>query len=159
MSNWLEKKSSSLLPFNKQLHCITDSQRTLTMFVGVVTLHYQHHMCYVVLITECHNSHKHSQSPLTTSPTKLKLNCVLFSLEKTSTKCIQWEVVYYLLNSYTNMAIKSLQVVSISWWRGRDNSLQQLTIPFSIQHRAKWLCSVAVLLHSSNCLTCQVESY
>ena len=34
------------------------SQRTLTMFAGVVA------HC-VVLITECHNSHKHSQSPLT----------------------------------------------------------------------------------------------
>ena len=29
------------------------------MFVGVVAL------CCVVLITECHNFHKHSQSPLT----------------------------------------------------------------------------------------------
>ena len=37
------------------------SQR-LTMFVGVVPLRYQH-MCCVVLITEWHNSHKHSQSP------------------------------------------------------------------------------------------------
>ena len=37
------------------------SQRTLTMFVGVVTLRYQHH------ITECHNSHKHSQSPFTST--------------------------------------------------------------------------------------------
>ena len=35
------------------------------MFVGVVSLRYQHHTCCVVLITECHNSHKHSQSPLT----------------------------------------------------------------------------------------------
>ena len=35
------------------------SQRTLTMFVGVVALRYQHHM----FIIECHNSHKHSQSP------------------------------------------------------------------------------------------------
>ena len=34
------------------------SQRILTKHVGVVVLH-----C-VVLITECHNSHKHSQSPL-----------------------------------------------------------------------------------------------
>ena len=32
------------------------------MFVGVVTLSYQHN---IVLITECHNSHKHSQSTLT----------------------------------------------------------------------------------------------
>ena len=31
------------------------------MFVGVATLRYQH----MVLITECHNSHKNSQSPLT----------------------------------------------------------------------------------------------
>ena len=30
------------------------------MFVGVVALHYQHRA------TECYNSHKHSQSPLTT---------------------------------------------------------------------------------------------
>ena len=36
-----------------------DSQRTLTMFVGVVALRYQHHT------TECHNSHMHSQSPWT----------------------------------------------------------------------------------------------
>ena len=35
------------------------SQRTLTMFVEVVALRYKQH------ITECHNSHKHSQSPLT----------------------------------------------------------------------------------------------
>ena len=33
------------------------SRRTLTMFVEVVALR------YVVLITECHNSYKHSQSP------------------------------------------------------------------------------------------------
>ena len=31
------------------------------MLVGVVALRY-----VIVLITECHNSHKHSQSPLTT---------------------------------------------------------------------------------------------
>ena len=43
----------------------SDSQKTLTMFVGVVALRYQHHTTCVVLITECHNSHKHSQSPLT----------------------------------------------------------------------------------------------
>ena len=41
---------------------LNTSQRTLTMFMGVVTLRYQHH----VLITECHNFHKHNQSPLTT---------------------------------------------------------------------------------------------
>ena len=37
------------------------------MFVGVVVLRYKHHTTHicVVLITECHNSHKHSQSPLT----------------------------------------------------------------------------------------------
>ena len=37
------------------------------MFVGVVALRYQHYatLCCVVLITERHNSHKHSQSPLT----------------------------------------------------------------------------------------------
>ena len=35
------------------------SQRTLTMFVRVVALCYQHHTM------ECHNSHKHSQSPST----------------------------------------------------------------------------------------------
>ena len=34
------------------------------MFVGVVALRYQHQCC-VVLITECYNSHKQSQSPLT----------------------------------------------------------------------------------------------
>ena len=39
------------------------SQRTLTMFVGVVALCYQHNT-RVVLIMECHNFHKHSQSPL-----------------------------------------------------------------------------------------------
>ena len=33
---------------------VIGSQKTLTIFVGVVALH-----C-VVLITECHNSHKHS---------------------------------------------------------------------------------------------------
>ena len=44
------------------------SQRTMTMFVGVVALRYQHHttQCCVVLITKCHNFHKHSHSPLTT---------------------------------------------------------------------------------------------
>ena len=41
----------------------TPSQRTLTLFVGVVALRYQHHTA-LVLITECHNSYKHSQSPL-----------------------------------------------------------------------------------------------
>ena len=35
------------------------SQRTLNMFVGVVALRYDH------MISECHNFHKHSQSPLT----------------------------------------------------------------------------------------------
>ena len=49
----------------------TLSQRTLTVFVGVVALHYQHYMCYVVLITKCHNSHKHSQNPLTRKLYKL----------------------------------------------------------------------------------------
>ena len=39
--------------------CFRLSQRTLTMFVEVMALR-------VVLITECHNSHKHSQSLLTT---------------------------------------------------------------------------------------------
>ena len=34
------------------------SQKTVTMFVGVVALRYQHHLCCMVLITECHNSHK-----------------------------------------------------------------------------------------------------
>ena len=38
------------------------SQRTLTTFFGVVALHYQHH---AIMVTECHNPHKHSQSPLT----------------------------------------------------------------------------------------------
>ena len=42
------------------------------MFVVVVVLRYQPHTSYVVLITECHNSHKHSQSPLTTMRTKTK---------------------------------------------------------------------------------------
>ena len=42
-------------------HQVCGSQRTLTMFVGVVALRYQH----VVLITKCHNSCKHSQSLLT----------------------------------------------------------------------------------------------
>ena len=43
-------------------YLLSSSQRTLTMFVGVVALR------YVVLITECHNSHKHSQSPWTSQP-------------------------------------------------------------------------------------------
>ena len=34
-------------------------QKTLTMFVGVVL------PCCVLLITECHNSYNHCQSPLT----------------------------------------------------------------------------------------------
>ena len=39
------------------------------MFVGVVALRYfkTQNLCCVVLITECHNSHKHSQSPLANS--------------------------------------------------------------------------------------------
>ena len=37
------------------------SPRTLTMFMGVVALHYH---C-VLSITECHNYHKHGMSPLT----------------------------------------------------------------------------------------------
>ena len=48
------------------------SQRTLTMFVGVVALR-----C-VVLITKCHNSHKHSQSRLTTM-THVQLQFLFFS--------------------------------------------------------------------------------
>ena len=41
------------------------------MFVGVLALRYQHHTkCCVVLITECHNSHKHSQNPLTMTKAK-----------------------------------------------------------------------------------------
>ena len=36
------------------------------MFVRVVALCYQHHILYcVMLTTECHNSHKHSQNPST----------------------------------------------------------------------------------------------
>ena len=36
------------------------------MFVVDVTPHYQYHTaCCAVLITECHNYRKHSQSPLT----------------------------------------------------------------------------------------------
>ena len=42
------------------------SQNSLTVFVGVVALRYQLAQHSVVLITECHNSHKHSQSLLTT---------------------------------------------------------------------------------------------
>ena len=40
------------------------------MFVGAVALRYQHHTTHVrcvVLIMECYNSHKHSQSSLTNS--------------------------------------------------------------------------------------------
>ena len=48
-------------------HCVTDSQRTLTMmwelWHSVINIT-QHNVlwCCVVLITECHNSHKHSQN-------------------------------------------------------------------------------------------------
>ena len=35
------------------------------MFVGVVTLRYEHSSVCVVLMAQCHNSYKHSQSPLT----------------------------------------------------------------------------------------------
>ena len=48
-----------------ELYCyksLLGSQRTLTMFAGVVPLCYQH--C-VVLITECHNFRKHNESPVT----------------------------------------------------------------------------------------------
>ena len=42
------------------------SQRTLTWFVGVVSLHNQHHTtCCVMLVMEPLNFHKHSPSPLT----------------------------------------------------------------------------------------------
>ena len=34
---------------------------TLTIFVGVVALHYQHHITTAVLITEGHNSYKYSE--------------------------------------------------------------------------------------------------
>ena len=45
-------------------------KRTLTMFVGVVALRYQHHTTYcVVLITECHNSRKHRVLSLAMSET------------------------------------------------------------------------------------------
>ena len=40
--------------------CVVVSQRTLTMFVGVVAPY----LCCVILITECHNSHEHGQTPL-----------------------------------------------------------------------------------------------
>ena len=45
---------------------LSPSQRTLTMFVGVVALRYQHRTILLCSVeTECHNPHKHGQSPLT----------------------------------------------------------------------------------------------
>ena len=63
------QKMLSTLKDNKRAdvtkRCI---QRTLDNVCGScgTPLSTQHHCC-VVLITECHNSHKHSQSPLTTN--------------------------------------------------------------------------------------------
>ena len=57
-----QSKYDSKIKQRKTNSLLKASQRTLTMFLGVVALRYQHHG---VLITECHNSHKHSQSPLT----------------------------------------------------------------------------------------------
>ena len=49
---------------------------TLTMFVGVVA----QYQPVLILVTECHNSHKHSQNPLTTLNTmnRMKLKMELF---------------------------------------------------------------------------------
>ena len=67
------------------------SQRTLTMLVGVVAPCYQYYttQCCVALITECHNSHQHSQSPLTsclhaafTLLDTLLLHCLIHYLYK-----------------------------------------------------------------------------
>ena len=58
------RSGTSTLISNRSLHYAASrinksiiSQRTKTMFVGVVELSYQHHTD--VLITECYNSHKH----------------------------------------------------------------------------------------------------
>ena len=48
------------------------SQKTLIVFVEVVALH------YAVLIMECHNSHKHSQSPLTSCRSTCIFNACVF---------------------------------------------------------------------------------
>ena len=41
------------------LYIISNSQETLTILVGVVAQCYQQRNRFVVLITECHNFHKH----------------------------------------------------------------------------------------------------
>ena len=45
------------------------------MFVGVVALRYQHHT------TECHNSHKRSQSPLTKQALKIDKKVTIYKAE------------------------------------------------------------------------------
>ena len=51
-----ESKVSSCVSIDPTTHTFLHCQKTLTMFVGVVAL------C-AVLITQRHNSHKHSQNP------------------------------------------------------------------------------------------------
>ena len=67
-TKWLHMSSAPVVLHpvlnDQSRHMHKTSQRTLTMIVGVMALRSQH-MCCVVFITECHNSHKHSQSPLT----------------------------------------------------------------------------------------------
>ena len=70
------------------------------MFVGVVALRYQHRTtqsektrifgsslsasCIAVLITKCHNSHKHSQSPLTNQRAKFQNDVFILTSKKNS---------------------------------------------------------------------------
>ena len=51
------------------------------MLMEVVTLRYQHHMCCIVLTTECHNSHKQSSSPFTKLYQNFKFTAKLCSHE------------------------------------------------------------------------------
>ena len=55
------------------LRTVYANQRTLTMFLGVVALHYQHYHGY-------HNSNKHNQSSLTISMHKIDIQCDKYTL-------------------------------------------------------------------------------
>ena len=86
---------------------VLGSRSTLTMFVEVVALRYQHH------ITECHNSHKHSRSPLTRCQKACITRCFMLLKPPDITSCFLSAVLFkyngfvytplyvgYILNTY-----------------------------------------------------------
>ena len=89
------------------LHCCYNtSKRSLTMFMGVVALCYQHHT-----IAECHNFHKHNQSSLTTI-----INISMLFAGIMLLLC----AFFYFLKSFTNSRL--YLVGEISRQRSTENS-------------------------------------